>query len=122
MILQLMLSEAFAYDALHPVSVNSAGELLFRDCKSQPGWAAGMLTHQYGEVAVGGALRLSKDSGVISSRQEPLTPREAPGYRNCQEASRTRPFARRALMILRPDLVAMRARKPCVRTRLRLLG
>ena len=81
-----------------------------------------MLTHQYGEVAVGRALRLTEDPGVIGSRQEPLTPREAPAKRNCQEASRARPFARRALMILRPDLVAMRARKPCVRTRLRLLG
>jgi hypothetical protein len=122
MILQLMLSKAFAYDALYPVSVNSAGDLFFCYRKSQPGWTTGMLTHQYGEVAVGGTLRLTKDSSVIGSRQEPLTPREAPGKRNCQEASRARPFARRALMILRPDLVAMRARKPCVRTRLRLLG
>jgi hypothetical protein len=38
-----------------------------------------MLTHQYCEVAVGGTLRLTKDPGVIGSRQEPLTPREAPG-------------------------------------------
>jgi hypothetical protein len=35
---------------------------------------------------------------------------------------RLRPFARRALMILRPSAVAMRARKPCVRARLSLLG
>ena len=35
---------------------------------------------------------------------------------------RARPFARRALNTLRPPLVAMRARKPWVRLRRRLLG
>jgi hypothetical protein len=39
-----------------------------------------------------------------------------------QDARRARPLARRALMILRPLFVAMRARKPCVRARLRRLG
>lgn len=39
-----------------------------------------------------------------------------------QAVRRLRPFARRALMTLRPPSVAMRARKPCVRLRLRLLG
>ena len=36
--------------------------------------------------------------------------------------SRLRPLARRALITLRPALVAMRARNPWVRLRLRLLG
>lgn len=36
--------------------------------------------------------------------------------------SRTRPFARRRFRICRPALVAMRARKPWLRLRLRLLG
>ena len=36
--------------------------------------------------------------------------------------SRARPLARRCLRMRRPALVAIRARKPCVRARLRLLG
>lgn len=39
-----------------------------------------------------------------------------------QTLSFLRPFARRLLMTLRPLAVAMRARKPCVRLRLILLG
>jgi len=39
-----------------------------------------------------------------------------------QGDSRARPFARRALSTARPPLVLMRARKPCVRLRLSLLG
>jgi len=39
-----------------------------------------------------------------------------------QAVRRLRPLARRALMTLRPPSVAMRARNPCVRLRLRLLG
>jgi hypothetical protein len=36
--------------------------------------------------------------------------------------SRLRPFARRALITLRPPTLFIRARKPCVRTLLILLG
>ena len=39
-----------------------------------------------------------------------------------QGARRARPFARRALITLRPERVAIRARKPWVRARFRLLG
>ena len=39
-----------------------------------------------------------------------------------QALNSCRPFARRALMILRPAFVAIRARNPWVRLRLRLLG
>jgi hypothetical protein len=39
-----------------------------------------------------------------------------------QGQRRLRPFARRRASNLRPLLVAMRARKPCVRARCRLLG
>jgi len=39
-----------------------------------------------------------------------------------QTARRARPFARRALITRRPLLVRIRARKPWVRLRLRLLG
>ena len=43
--------------------------------------------------------------------------------RPADQADRTlRPLARRALMMARPDAVAMRARKPWVRTRLMRLG
>jgi hypothetical protein len=39
-----------------------------------------------------------------------------------QALRRARPFDRRALRILRPPLVLIRARKPCTRLRLSLLG
>jgi len=37
--------------------------------------------------------------------------------RSAQTASRTRPFARRARRTLRPPMLFIRARKPCVRLR-----
>jgi hypothetical protein len=39
-----------------------------------------------------------------------------------QAVSRARPFTRRALITARPARVRIRARKPCVRMRLRFLG
>lgn len=43
-------------------------------------------------------------------------------YRAAVTAMRWRPLARRRARTLRPFFEAMRARKPCARTRLRLLG
>lgn len=49
--------------------------------------------------------------------------RDADGGRDCVYGQRRlRPLARRADRILRPSAVAIRARKPWVRARLRLLG
>ena len=41
---------------------------------------------------------------------------------DCQTVRRLRPLARRAFNTCRPAFVAIRARKPCVRLRFRLLG
>jgi hypothetical protein len=63
-----------------------------------------------------GTRRVASDEPVVGN---------APG-RNArvrdQTDSRARPLARRALMTARPFLVLMRARKPCVRLRFKLLG
>lgn len=69
-----------------------------------------------------------KDPRKITARQQPGRTRQSEprmhgrNYRPGLAARRLRPLARRALMIARPDLVAMRARKPWRRSRLILLG
>src|SRR5699024_10205956 len=67
-------------------------------------------------------LELRTAEQACSSGQA-LPPWHLPAdYRPGLAARRLRPLARRALMIARPDLVAMRARKPWRRRRLILLG
>src|SRR4051794_5703582 len=59
-----------------------------------------------------------------AARQAPA-PRGPPAtraLRHGQTVSRLRPLSRRRLSTTRPARVAMRARKPCVRARLRFLG
>ena len=64
--------------------------------------------------------RLTQHPAEIPSRTQPAALGEA--VQLSYADNRFRPLARRALMILRPPLVAMRARNPWVRLRLRLLG
>lgn len=80
------------------------------------------------EQGIAAGLTLIEDapelgSGAQSSRFG-QAPRSGHGMdqRLLVAASRLRPLARRALMMARPEAVAMRARKPCRRARLSLLG
>jgi hypothetical protein len=63
----------------------------------------------------------------LARRQQPLPAAETVAARGRSGQRQTllmrwRPLARRALRTLRPPTVRMRARKPCVRARRRLLG
>ena len=64
-----------------------------------------------------GSLVLARASGTCQRLERPAVA-DPPD----QAESRVRPLSRRALMIARPARVRMRARKPCLRARRRLLG
>jgi len=79
-----------------------------------------------GEELIHRLFRPIEDTAVGSSGQQPPTLWKPSSIflqqRFDQGVRRARPFARRALITLRPLRVAMRALNPCVRARLRLLG
>lgn len=70
-------------------------------------------------------LRGKGESGMraaVSQRPSSFPPAQPARGLSNQGMSFLRPFERRRLSTLRPFLVAMRARKPCVRLRRSLLG
>ena len=64
------------------------------------------------------SLALLEERLKISAGGQPLVPTKPAG----QTVSRFRPFARRRLSTLRPPLVFIRSRKPCVFFRRRTFG
>jgi hypothetical protein len=83
-------------------------------------------SRQHGEEVVGRPDAFAKYASEIRRFQQPVAtqkPEISTGTGIVRYGqSFARPFARRALMTLRPPLVAMRARNPWVRLRRRLLG
>lgn len=80
-------------------------------------------TVQHHEKPISGFCRMSEDAIEIRLVKQPCAPRKTRVGRHVVYGERrARPLARRALIIARPLLVAIRARKPCVRLRWRLLG
>jgi len=121
-------TEALPDQTLDAVALNSGRRLTTRDRQPKSGEASRGEAKQQGEVCRATAFRLSEDRRIGGFRQQAPLSWKASALRNRNRGSgqtgvsRTRPFARRALMILRPFFVAMRARKPWVRARLRTLG
>jgi len=71
------------------------------------------------------ALTLPEDVVELPPSAQPLLglePHDPSGGRTAQAASFFRPFWRRRFKTMRPALVRIRTRKPCVRLRFRLLG
>ena len=139
----LLLAEGFADDALDSVSCRSFATVLLRDGKAEPGEIGVIVPAEYGEPLVAAPVGLVEDAAVSGRCQEPLAFREpvrvgaiqsytlqafllvvAPGSRFKADygVRRARPLARRRFRTSRPALVAIRARKPCVRARFSLLG
>ncbi len=122
-----MHTKTFPYQALDAVAMHRIASSLDRYGGTKP-WILQAVAHcQYGhETITGPGFALLEYPLVLSGRQQ--TTALGVARRACaqgsvvQTARRARPFARRALITRRPFLVRIRARKPCVRLRFRLLG
>lgn len=107
--------------------------------QAEPRLAAAVLLVENRKHLVAASFRLVEDAAVGGGIGQPVLPPEAvvcrfaccrrffrwmPDRRvnQCFGDSRTRPLARRRFNTWRPAFVAIRARKPCVRARFRLLG
>src|SRR5205085_12100902 len=80
--------------------------------------------HVQHQLAPGVRSPGSEDAVEIRAAREPPPTRSRPptGRATHQTVSRSRPFARLRFKVSRPARVCIRARKPCVRARLRFFG
>ncbi len=125
--LMLVPAKTFSHQAFYPVALYRIASIFDRHRHSQPGMLHGVGNSQDGDKTIS---RLD-----FTLPEYPLKPgcskqaMRARILRCCcsqrssiQTASRARPFARRALITMRPFLVRIRALKPWVRLRFKLLG
>lgn len=122
----LMQAKGFACLPLDPVANDGGRRRLARDSQPQPGMVQPVRGRKQGKKPVGRTLAFTENASERFRFQQALVTRKPEliagiGIRPYGQ-SRARPLARRALSTLRPPLVAMRARKPWVRLRRRLLG
>ena len=133
----LLLAKRLSNNSLDPVARCRLTAVFLGNCQTEPGKALIIAPAQHGEkfVAAAGGLikhaaerRRIKESVIfgepvaLAARQSWFVARRLGGRWAGYGASRTRPLARRRFKMSRPAFVAMRARKPCVRARLILLG
>ena len=133
----LLLAKRLSNNSLDPVACCRLATVFLRDCQTEPGNALVIAPAQHGKkfVAASGGLikhaaesRRIKESVIfgepvaLAACQSWFVARRLGGRRAGYGVNRTRPLARRRFKISRPAFVAMRARKPCVRARLILLG
>src|SRR5690606_4605709 len=127
-------AEGFAQRALDAVAADRAAVDLARDRQAQAGGTA-VAEQVQGEQRGAGAATLGKDPVEVRAHADARLAGQAAVHgigirggaaawaaRGHQALRRLRPLARRRARILRPSAVAMRARKPWSRLRLRLLG
>ena len=119
-----MVSETLSHETLDAVSAHGTSNALLAYGDPEARNIAVIVTRQHGEEAITGTAWRREDTLEVVTIQQALLATELPalGRVTRQADRRARPFARRAFMTCRPPLVAMRARKPCRRLRLRLLG
>ncbi len=119
-------TKSFARGPLNPVARNGISGRFYRNCKPQARAPHFVAAPQNGKPAVarpGGTIEHCLEVGRApqsAAEREPVVPSVAGRWRYGQ--SRARPLRRRRLSIARPLLLAMRALKPWVRLRRRLLG
>jgi len=122
----LVEAKAFPDDALDSVARHGSRCGFFRDGQAQTWIAQAIGCSQQGECPTRCTPRLGKYTPELYGPGQPRAARKAgrtpfQGVEN-YTVRRARPLARRALMTKRPFLVRIRARKPWVRLRCRLLG
>ncbi len=134
-------TKALAHQTLDTISSNGGLDIALADGKPEPGIFTAIGRCQNQQTLIHGfAPGIIEDALEISPIQQsqlagkPLGPGRCcdpfralirdcrPRFPLTQALSLLRPLARRALMILRPALVLMRARKPWVRLRRMVLG
>ena len=117
-----MQAEFFTNNTLDPIPLNRGSGGFARNGQSQPWETQLILSDQDGKIITGKSTRASKDTLVVLRPDEAAASAERLTGGDGQALSRALPFARRRLITIRPDAVRIRALKPWVRLRLRLLG
>lgn len=131
----LVHAEGLSHRSFDPVSAR--GEPAVFSCYGEAQARAGsaVVAPQDGEVSIAASSCVLENTAKGGSVGQAIRSGEAGGVfhppgdrfdrnrrRKRYGVSRVRPLARRRLRMARPAFVAMRARKPCVRARLILLG
>lgn len=116
--------ERFAKQALDLVALNRATHLA-RDRQPESRWL-GLATREHVEHELASRVRaaVAEHPVEVGAAREPHAPGSGTSARHAdhQTVSRLRPLSRRRLSVTRPARVRIRARKPCVRARLRFFG
>lgn len=129
--LVLVQAKRFTHPAPDAVAPNRMSNRLLRDDQAEPCKAKAVVERYHFQLPETAAPTPSERLLKLTRRQQPLVARESKrrGRLPAALAERTqtllmrcRPLARRAFNTLRPPTVRMRALKPCVRARCKLLG
>lgn len=123
-------SKVFPDKTLHPIALHRVADCFHADCQSQSRAPLIIRYGQHPEQGIRGSRPAAVDSVELGFLGETASPRQPVGGRprcgSClpgvQADRRLRPLARRLRTMARPLFVAMRARKPWVLLRWRLLG
>lgn len=118
------MAEALANQALDSVAINGAPQLFLGDRQTEPGALPPIRPREHRKHGIAAAdwlLEHALEGACFQKAGGARKPLRRQGAQD-QGVRRTRPLARRALITLRPPKVAMRARKPWVRARFRVLG
>jgi len=124
-----MRAEGLANQASQAIAPDRVAGRADADGHPEPGLARFIVHALHDEQSIAQTLSYPSHTLEVCGAVEflagpqPVTPgRKVTLQRRSVTARRLRPFARRRFRIWRPFFVAMRARKPCVRLRLILLG
>src|SRR6185312_10875765 len=118
-------TEGFTQQPLDAVALHRTFGNALGDRQAEAGMAQLVVAVAHMKTAAACASAACSQGGEVTRPTQPRLARQS-GRGHHRYAAygirRLRPLARRALMTLRPSAVAIRARKPCVRARLSLLG
>ena len=123
-----MGTEALPYHPFDSVTNHGRFHPFLRDGQSQSRMGQPVFREQHGEDPIDTPPVIRENPLVFGWPEQPERAAESlptvvtAGIQRDQAASRLRPLALLALMILRPLRVFMRARNPWLRLRFRLLG
>ena len=135
--LALVVAKRLANDSLDAVARRGTPAMFLGYGQAEPGGFRCIWATEHGEKLVSTASCPLEDPPEVGRVEKPVVFTKPVGRRACQSGafarrrdgrrvcygvSRARPLARRRFRTRRPALVAIRARKPCVRARLILLG
>ena len=122
-----MVTKTFPAKPLNAIPSHGRFIIAFRNRQPQASMRQIIFFAQQGKVFITDLAGTSKDLFKLGRPKKPLVPSKSPGNHRRETPryyaeSTLRPLARRAFKILRPAAVAMRARKPCLRARFKVLG